>query len=147
MDRFVENYERVQATLQELVQVQSSLSGISKTAIKGYEKVLKKFETLLGINLSIALFGPCEELAWMLQRPVYRAGGAKKVAEALCDRLSRLRSDRSFDVLRQRTNSRATEFGLKEPPVPRVSQPPRSLQFTYQPEEPAALDGKSSQRK
>lgn len=34
MDRFVENYERVQATLQELVEVQSSLSGTSKTAIK-----------------------------------------------------------------------------------------------------------------
>ncbi|KAH7977530.1 hypothetical protein HPB49_002174 [Dermacentor silvarum] len=44
-------------------------------------------------------------------------------------------------------NSRATDFGLKEPRVPRVSQQPRRLQFTCKPEEPAALDGKSSQRK
>ncbi|KAH7937535.1 hypothetical protein HPB49_012878 [Dermacentor silvarum] len=133
MDRFVENYEMVQATLQELVQVQSSLRGTSKTTIKGYEKVLN-FEILVGINVSIALFGPCDELARMLQRPVYRAAGAKEAAEALCDHLSRLRSDASFDVLWQRTNSGATELGLKEPRVPRVSQPPRRLQFTYKPE-------------
>ncbi|CAN7983570.1 unnamed protein product [Ixodes hexagonus] len=149
MERFVVNYERVQATLKELLEVQSSLSGTSKTAMKGYEyeKVLKKFETLLGINLSIALFGPCEQLARILQCPVYRAAGAKEAAEALCDRLAKLRSDASFDVLWQRTNSRARELGLKEPSVPRVSQPPRRLQFTDKPQEPAALDTKSSQRK
>lgn len=67
--------------------------------MKGYEKALKKFETLLGINLSIALFGPCEQSARILQCPVYRAAGAKEAAGALCDRLAKLRSDASFDVL------------------------------------------------
>lgn len=105
MEMFVENYERVQATLQELVQVQGSLSGTSKTAIKGYEKVLQKFETLLGTNASVALFGPCKQLVRMLERPVYHAAGAKAAAEALCDRLAKLRSDASFDVPWQRTNS------------------------------------------
>ncbi|KAH9362398.1 hypothetical protein HPB48_020192 [Haemaphysalis longicornis] len=115
--------------------------------MKGYWKVLKKFETLLGMNLSIALFGPCEQLARILQCPVYRATGAKEAAKALCDRLAKLWSDASFDVLWQRTNSRARELGLKEPSVPRVSQPPRRLQFRDKPQEPAALDTKSSQRK
>ncbi|KAH9371871.1 hypothetical protein HPB48_012978 [Haemaphysalis longicornis] len=147
MKRFVENYKMVQATLKELLEVQSSLSGTSKTAMKGYEKVLKKLEPLLGISFSIALFGPCEQLARIFQCPVYCAGGAKEAAEVLCARLAKLRSDASFDVLWQRTNSRARELGLKEPSVPRVSQPPRRLQFTDKTREPAALDTKSSQRK
>lgn len=78
MERFTENYRMVQATLQEPVQAQSSLCGTSKTAIKGHEKVLKTFEALLGIDHFIALFGPCEELARMIQHPVCHTAGTKE---------------------------------------------------------------------
>lgn len=98
----------MQATLQKVVQVQSSLSGTSKTAIKGYEKVLKKFETSQGVNFSIALFGLCEKLATMLQWPVYHVE-AKEASEAPCDHLARLQSDTSFHILRQQTNPTAGE--------------------------------------
>ncbi|CAN8018174.1 unnamed protein product [Ixodes persulcatus] len=83
MKSFAENYARVQETLKKLLQGEYIIAGNSRAILKGYERLLKRFETLLGINISIAFFGPCEELARVLQRSTFRAAGIKEAAETL----------------------------------------------------------------
>lgn len=55
---------------------------------------MKKFETLLEINFSIALFGPREEVGKAIQRPALHAAEAKEAAEGLSEAISRLRSQK-----------------------------------------------------
>ncbi|KAH7955890.1 hypothetical protein HPB52_004864 [Rhipicephalus sanguineus] len=92
---------------------------------------MKKFETILGIDISVALFGPCEEVA-------------KEAAEALGEAISRLRSEKELAELWQQTQSTATQIGLKEP---QVTRPTKRFEFTQKPSEPAALDPKTAMRK
>lgn len=69
MKRFTENYTRVQETLSEILQGIGSMADNIKAVLKGYQTLLGKFESLLGRNISIALYCPCEELA----RVIYNA--------------------------------------------------------------------------
>ncbi|CAN7980597.1 unnamed protein product [Ixodes pacificus] len=147
MQRFVENYARVQETLKVFLQTADSVTTSSKANLKGYERLLQKFETLLGINISVALFGPCEELARALQSSTYRAAGAKEAAEALCEAISRLRSGTAFDELWEHTSTTAAQLGLKEPRISRPSKPPMRYEATDRPAQPVALDTKAALRK
>lgn len=101
---------------------------------------MKKFETLLGINISIALFGPCEEVAKALQQPTLCAADAQQAVEALGEAISRLHSEVAFDELWLKTLSTARQIGLKEPKVTRPTRP-------QSPSEPAALVSKTTMRK
>ncbi|KAH9382583.1 hypothetical protein HPB48_010343 [Haemaphysalis longicornis] len=117
------------------------------TDITGNEQFTFCVRWVHGITLEVR-----EEFSGMYNAPDSRAetlykAEPKKQQKSFVTAWQKLRSDASFDVLWQRTNSRARELSLKEPSVPRVSQPPRRLQFTDKPREPAALDTKSSQRK
>lgn len=75
MKRFAENL--VQETLNELLQTEYSIADNSRAILNGYGRLLKMFETLLGINISIAMFGPCEEPARVLQRSTFCAAGIR----------------------------------------------------------------------
>lgn len=92
MKRFTGNYARVQETLREILQGTGSMPDSSKAVLKGYQTPLGKFETLLGINVSIALFGPGEELPRVLQRSTFHAAGVNEAAETLCGLKKRFRS-------------------------------------------------------
>lgn len=95
MKRFAENYARVQETLNELLQGEYSMAYNIGAILKGYERLLERFETLLGISISIAL-SLCEELARLLQHS-FHAAGIKEAAETLCEAMSRLRSEVAFE--------------------------------------------------
>ncbi|KAG0414647.1 hypothetical protein HPB47_008190, partial [Ixodes persulcatus] len=87
------------------------------------------------------------EVAKALQRPALRAADAKEDAEALGEAISRLRSEPAFDELWQKTQSTATQIGLKEPQETRPTRPPKRLELTEKPSKPAALDPKTRMRK
>ncbi|XP_077554221.1 zinc finger MYM-type protein 1-like isoform X3 [Haemaphysalis longicornis] len=147
MQRFLDNYARVQETLKELLETPGSVTDGSKAIFRGYYTLLQKFETLLGINISIAFFGPCEELARAFQSSTCRAAGAKEAAEALREAISQLRSDAAFEELWQHTSTTAARLCLKEPRVSRPAKPPRRYEATDRPVQPVTLDVKAALRK
>lgn len=49
--------------------------------MRGYEKLLNKFETLFRLNMSKELFSPCEQHATVLQSPTYSATRTMQAAD------------------------------------------------------------------
>ncbi|KAH7935599.1 hypothetical protein HPB52_010338 [Rhipicephalus sanguineus] len=147
--RFTENYERVQATMQELLQTPGSLRDDRRGIMRGYEKQLQKFHTLFGLNMSKELFGPCEQLARALQSPKYSATGTKQAAKALCQTMANLRTEDGFDRVFEETQNAAMRLGLdqSETAVARRVKPPTRFEHSIKPAPPVVLDAKTKLRK
>ncbi|KAH9361306.1 hypothetical protein HPB48_006868 [Haemaphysalis longicornis] len=129
-------------TLKELLETPGSVADGSNAIFRGYYTLVKKFETLLCVQISIAFFGPCEEVARAFQSSTCRAAAAKEAAEAL-----RVRSDAAFEELRQHTSTTAARLCLKEPRGSRPAKPPRRYEATDRPVQPVTLDVKAALRK
>lgn len=100
MERFVDHYATIQQNFKVFLQTEDSVTGSSKPILKGYERLLQKFETLLGtFNIYVAFFRLCEELAMALQSSTYHATVVKEAADTLCKAVSRLHSQTAFDEL------------------------------------------------
>ncbi|KAM7313089.1 zinc finger MYM-type protein 1-like [Ixodes scapularis] len=149
VQRFLENYERVRATLWEILKTPGSVRDDRKAAMRGYEKILGNLETVLRLNVAIAVFGPCEELARTLQGVHYSATGARQAAKILTQTLTQLRSDVSFKSIWEESNDAAEKLGLKQPSAkpPRPAKPPARFEQTSTPARPAVLDAKTRLRK
>ncbi|XP_040063052.2 zinc finger MYM-type protein 1-like [Ixodes scapularis] len=149
MKRFLQNYERVQATIHDLLQTPGSIGDDRRAIMRGYEKLLNKFETLFGLNMSKELFGPCEQLARVLQSPKYSATGTMQAAEALRQTMMNLRTDEGFERVWDETKNASVKLGLKqrETTTTRTVKPPTRFEQTKTPTSPVVLDAKANLRK
>lgn len=123
LERFLENHDRVRRTLDAILEDRASkITEERRAMLRGYSKKMQKFETLLGLHVSLQLFRPCEELARALQSPRYTATGAKMSAKVLWETLDKMGSQ-DFDVMWERTLAKSEELELQMP------QPKREKQF------------------
>ncbi|CAN7976606.1 unnamed protein product, partial [Ixodes persulcatus] len=120
-----------------------------KAAMRGYEKILGKLERVFELNVAIAVFGPCEELARTLQSVHYSATGAKQAAKILTQTLTELRSDVGFESIWEESKDAAEKFDLKQPPAkpPRAAKQPARFEQTSTRARLAVLDAKARLRK
>lgn len=61
VNRFIENYERVLLTVQEILKDSNSISKDRRAALRGYETKLWKFETVFALESLSLILGPCEQ--------------------------------------------------------------------------------------
>ncbi|XP_060882105.1 zinc finger MYM-type protein 1-like [Metopolophium dirhodum] len=84
VNRFIENYERVLLTVQEILKDSNSISKDRRAVLRVYETKLWKFETFFALESLSLILGPCEQLAKALQNISYTAIGAKHSSELVC---------------------------------------------------------------
>ncbi|KAG0427798.1 hypothetical protein HPB47_025179 [Ixodes persulcatus] len=148
MMRFVENYERVQLTLKDILNDKGYPRDDKKAAIHGFLKKMQKFETVFGLNCAITIFGPCEELATSLQKPDTSVGGALRATEVLEAHLARQRKESGFQEVYERTEGAAKKHKLKAPSNKTTRcGPPRRFEHSSEPCQPAFLDAETGLRK
>ncbi|KAL4149855.1 hypothetical protein QTP88_003706 [Uroleucon formosanum] len=147
VNRFIENYERVLLTVQEILKDSNSISKDRRAALRGYETKLWKFETVFALESLSLILGPCEQLAKALQNISYTAIGAKNLPELLIKTLTSLRNDDVFNDTWNKTKQLAVHLNLTMPKNPRVCKPPAKLEYSTTRTPPANIDKKVALRK
>lgn len=146
LKRFHENYARVQGTLAELENC-ATVKADKKAQIRGWSLKLEQFESLFYLNVSIAIFAPCEQLARALQAPGLTATGAKQAAILLSSKLKKLRTEAEFNRLFENTLEESNELDLEPLKEPRVRQKNKRYEQTSKPTPPVTLSAKDLLRK
>jgi len=118
VNRFIQNYERVLLTVQEILKDSNSNSKDRRAALRGYETKLWKFETVFALESLSLILSPCEELAKALQNISYTAIGAKHSSELLIKTLTSLRNDDVFNDTWNKTKQLAVHLNLTMPKNP-----------------------------
>ena len=95
INAFIKNCEVTLATFDQLSSDKSVRSD-SRSQIDGVLKSLARMETYLSLLICSSLFGPCEELARLLQSKSMNLSLATTGARILCGTLSKMRSDKNF---------------------------------------------------
>ena len=146
--RFVENYDSVVATVEDLIEDRSAPAN-TRSKLRGYMSQLQKFETMFGMKLCLKLFAPYEALARALQRPSVSAGEAIKGANVLLDSLSSMREDGAFDSLYDEVRSfcNKLETEISEPKAPRRVRPPKRLEHSENPAPDTAFGARDALRR
>jgi len=147
VNRFIENYESVLLTVQEILKDSNSISKDRRAALRGYETKLWKFETVFALESLSLILGPCEQLAKALQNISYTAIGAKHSSELLIKTLTSLRNDDVFNDTWNKTKQLAVHLNLTMPKNPRVCKPPAKLEYSTTRTPPANIDKKVALRK
>ncbi|KAL4083933.1 hypothetical protein QTP88_029249 [Uroleucon formosanum] len=118
VNRFIENYERVLLTIQDILKDSNSISKDGRAALRGYETKLWKFETVFALESLSLILGPCEQLAKALQNISYTAIGAKHSSELLIKTLTSSRNDDVFNDTWNKTKQLAVHLNLTMPKNP-----------------------------
>lgn len=146
LKRYKQNYSQVLETLDQISNC-GTITADRKSAIRGWINQLKKFKTLFYLNVSLAIFAPCEEVARVLQSPNLTATGAKQAADRLTCMLQKLRSDEEFDHIFETTVSESQELDLDPLEEPRVRRPPKRFDFIPNAAPSVQLSAKDTLRK
>lgn len=146
MKRFHQNYGRVQGTLVNIENCET-VKADKKAQIRGWSLKLEQTDTLFYLNVSIAIFAPCEQLARALQAPGLTATGAKQAAVLLSSKLEKLRTEAEFNRIFESTLEESNELDLEPLKEPRVRQKNKRYEQTSEPTPPVRLSAKDLLRK
>ncbi|KAL4143687.1 hypothetical protein QTP88_005991 [Uroleucon formosanum] len=130
VNRFIENYERVILTVQDILKDSNSISKDGRAALRGYETKLWKFETVFALESLSLILGP-----------------SKHSSELLIKTLTSSRNDDVFNDTWNKTKQLAVHLNLTMPKNPRVCKPPAKLEYSTTCTPPANIDKKVALRK
>lgn len=94
LTKFLDNYRRVKKTLDEMLARSIYIADDRKSTFKGY---VKKLKTMFFLTVAIHIFGTVEQLAKLLQNPMYYASDSNKAANTLKKTLFSFRSNEYFE--------------------------------------------------
>jgi hypothetical protein len=145
--RFLENYEAIISTINELLSDSNSVRPETRSRLRGYVKYLQKFDTLFALILCIRIFTPCELFAKTLQGPTMTITETHRLAEILIQTLQGHRDtfDRVYEEARQMAQTLKLEFS--EPKIARIVQPPRRYEYISNSSPCVSLDVQEKLRK
>jgi hAT family C-terminal dimerisation region len=119
INAFIKNYEVTLATFDQLSS-DKSVRSESRSKIDVVLKSLARVETYLGLLICSSLFGPCEELARLLQSKSMNLSSATTGARILCGTLSKMRCDENFAAIYKKAELAMEQLQLKPPKLESV---------------------------
>ena len=122
----INNYKPISKVLHN-ISLDRSFTPDARTKASGFLKKLIKFETIVGMHISLSIFQPCESLATKLQSQGNSVGSAFQAIALLKEHIQKLRSDESFNGIFEKADSFREEHDLELPHEGRRSCLPRWL--------------------
>lgn len=131
LTRFLDNYNRVKKTLDEMLFRSVCIADDRKSTLRGDVEKLKKFKTMFFLPIAIYIFGLIEQLAKVLQNPTFCASVSIKAADVLKKTLLSFRTNEHFEKILETVNLHA-EICELEPfdDTKCIQKPPKRLQYT-----------------